>query len=71
MQRQLIGNARSVALLARDKPTLQAAADEIAGLTGRTIIGISANTGDDAEARAAARTRLKAELADSEEWRKE
>jgi NAD(P)-dependent dehydrogenase (short-subunit alcohol dehydrogenase family) len=40
-----------VALVARDGPTLRAAADEIAAATGRKVIGISADTGDDAAVR--------------------
>jgi NAD(P)-dependent dehydrogenase (short-subunit alcohol dehydrogenase family) len=37
-----------VALLARDPQALAAAASEIAALTGRKVVGVSANTGDDA-----------------------
>jgi len=42
-----------VALLARDAPTLQAAAAELAALTGRRVVGVVADTTDDAAVRQA------------------
>jgi NAD(P)-dependent dehydrogenase (short-subunit alcohol dehydrogenase family) len=42
-----------VALLARDAVVLSAAADEIAGLTGRHVVGVVADTTNDAQVRQA------------------
>ncbi len=50
---RLAHEAADVAILARDKPGLEATAAEIAGQTGRRIIPVAADTGDDAAVRAA------------------
>jgi NAD(P)-dependent dehydrogenase (short-subunit alcohol dehydrogenase family) len=51
--RALANEGVDVALLARDVQALTAASTEIAKLTGRKVIGVSANTGDDEAVRRA------------------
>lgn len=50
--RQLAGEGVDVVLAARTKDRLDAAVREIAGATGRKVIGIVVNTGDDAAVQA-------------------
>ncbi|NDG51288.1 MAG: SDR family NAD(P)-dependent oxidoreductase, partial [Rhodospirillales bacterium] len=59
--RALAQEGADVALLARDAATLAAAAAELAAETGRTVVGVVADTRDDAAVQAAvaeAATRL-------------
>jgi NAD(P)-dependent dehydrogenase (short-subunit alcohol dehydrogenase family) len=51
--RALALEGADVALLARDKPTLAAAAAELAALSGRRVVGVSADTTSDEAVRAA------------------
>lgn len=51
--RQLAREGADVAIFARDKATLDAAVAEISKETARRIVGIQADTGDDASVRAA------------------
>ena len=51
--RVLAQEGASVALLARDATTLQAAAAELSADTGRTVLGVMADTRDDAAVQAA------------------
>ena len=50
--RQLAQEGVDVVLAARTKERLDAAAAEIAGKTGRKVVGIVVNTGDDASVKA-------------------
>ena len=51
--RLLAEEGADVALLARDATTLQAAAADIATATGRTVVGVQADTTQDAQVQAA------------------
>ncbi|MCK9487121.1 MAG: SDR family NAD(P)-dependent oxidoreductase [Dehalococcoidia bacterium] len=51
--RALAEEGVDVALLARGREALDAAAEEIRGATGRNVIGVSADTGDDASVHSA------------------
>ena len=63
----LAAEGADVALLARDKAALEAARETVAAASGRRVLAVSADTGDDESVRAAVRAVAEAPAA-STSW---